>query len=34
MQTNELNEIREKIINPTVKFVAGADGWNSIDTIK
>jgi hypothetical protein len=34
MQINELNETKDKIINITAKFLAGADGWNTVDTIK
>ncbi len=34
MHKNELNETKDKIVNTTVKFAAGADGWDSIDAIK
>ncbi len=34
MHKNELIETKDKIINTTVKFMAGADGWDSVDAIK
>ncbi len=34
MQINELSETKDKIISITAKFLAGADEWNTVDTIK
>ena len=34
MHKNELNETKDKIVNTTVKFAAGADGWYSVEAIK
>jgi hypothetical protein len=34
MQTKELSEIKDKIINTTAKFTASANGWHSVNTIK